>query len=113
MLGWLKQKAIVAAQNQCRTNIKLSTKSLILVADEVDASIQSMGDSTESQKNAVVQRQQQLFQELCLSHSNEMSVDEIKSMLDSLLGQNASTDGARMAVQHSYQSFLNEVGESK
>lgn len=109
MFRWLKQKAIGAAQNQCRLNIKLTTKSLILVADQADAAIQSAGDSNESQKSEVLSRQQRLFQELLLAHSNGIQVDELKSMLDSLVSDNASTQGASIAVQHTFDSFASEL----
>lgn len=109
MFKWLKQKATSAAQAQCRTNIKLTAHSLILVADEADAEIESVGDSTGIQKDEVFNRQKRLFQELHLAHTNGISVEELQSILNMLVDEKSSTKGAGIAVRHTFESFLREI----
>lgn len=106
MFRWLKKKATAAAQKQCRLNIRLNTKTLISVANRIDAKIvQSGGTVSPSDQQSAQKAQEALLTDIILGISNGLTLEEIQaSIVNPILDEEELSEGARIAVKHVLQS---------
>jgi hypothetical protein len=99
MFDWLKKKA--AAKQE--SNIQDTLAKLIHAADEAHGTIQRLGDAFPQQKQAIHQLQNQLMFDLI----GPIPLDEIKQRIfEPSLHRPGITEGARMAVDHVYDSAV-------
>jgi len=99
MLGWLKRKAIEKQE----ANIRDTLGKLVAVSNEAHATIDRLGDSFPQQKEAVRKLQNQL----AFDFIGPLPLDEVKHrILEPALRRPGVTEGARMAVDHIYDSAL-------
>ena len=106
MFRWLKKKATVAAQKQCKLNIRLNTKTLISVANRIDANIvRSGGAFSPSGQEEVHKAQEALLKDIILGVSNGLALDEIQALIvNPILDEEEVNEGVRIAVKHVIQS---------
>ena len=99
MLGWLKRKSIEKQE----ANIRETLGKLIQVSNEAHATIGRLGDAFPQQKEAVRKLQNQL----AFDFIGPLPLDEVKhSILEPALRRPGVTEGARIAVDHVYDSVL-------
>jgi len=102
MFKWLREKATKAAANQCKTNIRLNTKTLAAISNTASEHIKASGGATdEDDIRRVVKAQEDLLKDIILGHSNGLSLEEIKdAVIDPELEKIEVSDGARLAIEH-------------
>lgn len=97
-MGWLKRKA---TEKQIRNTLD-SLEKLIQVANEAQRSLDQVGTSTEAQRSSI----HKLQKELMWNTIGPMSREELrKEVVDPLLARPEVSDGARMAVNHVFESL--------
>lgn len=80
MFSWLKKKGIETVQRTCIFNIKLNTKTLILVANRVFKDMEKAGGKlNEYDKTKVYKAQRNLLEDIILGYSNGLTLDEIET----------------------------------
>jgi hypothetical protein len=112
MFKWLKEKATQAAANQCRTNIRLNTGTLVAVSNSASEHINRSGGSTnENDIRRVVKAQEGLLKDIILGHSNGLSLEEIRNaVIDPELEKIEVSDGARLAIEHVTRTAAETLG---
>jgi len=98
-MGWLKEKMTKAAANQCRLNIKLNVKTLVLTSNEVNAHINERGGSTDSEKEQVLAAQNSLKDDILLGISNELTMEDIRGVVKDAVKGIEVSEGAEMAIK--------------
>jgi hypothetical protein len=99
MLAWLKRKAT----EKQGANIRGTLEELIALANEADATIQRLGDSFPQQKKEIHRLQNKLRLDLI----GPVPLEEVKqTILDPTLRNPGVTAGARIAVDHVYDSAV-------
>jgi hypothetical protein len=112
MFKWLKKKATQAAANQCKTNIRLGTKTLISIANTADEHIIKSGGATDDNDiRRVAKAQESLFKDIVLGHSNGLSLEDIReTVINPILEKLKAGDGARLAIEHVIKEAAQALG---
>ena len=105
MLGRLKEKAQKAAANQCKLNIKLTTKTLASVANEADARIETTGTSSDSVTQRVHRAQVELLKDLQLGIANGLSPTEVRAIVTETIASEKVSQWPQMAIAHVFKSI--------
>lgn len=110
MLSWIKRKATQAAANQCKVNIRFATKTLVSVSNKADENIHSSGGITnDSDVRKVVKAQKGLLTDIILGHSNELTIEEMRTdVISPVLEQLVVSEGASLAVEHVIETATKE-----
>lgn len=108
MLKWLKKKANQAVVNQCKLNIKISTKTLITVSSLANKSLVATGgDVNDKNIRKVSKAQEELLKDIILGCSNGLSIEDIQAMLIYPIWEEfGSCEGALRALNHVINTAL-------
>lgn len=99
MFDWIKRKA---AEKQER-NIRETLSKLVQVSNEADSTIARLGAPLPQQREAIHKLQNQLLMDFI----GPIRLDEVKQrILEPALQSHGATKGARMAVDHVYDSAI-------
>ena len=104
-MGWFKEKLQKAAANQSKLNIKLNAKTLVSVANEADASIETTGTSNDSDTQRVHRAQVELLKDLQLGIGNGLSPTEVRAIVTATIASETVSKGAQMAIDHALKSI--------
>lgn len=99
MFDWLKRKAVELQEN----HVQETLAKLIQISNEAHSTIARLGHASLEQRDTIHRLQEQLRFDLI----GPVPIDEIKQrILEPALRAPAVTEGARMAVNHVYDSFV-------
>jgi hypothetical protein len=94
MFGWLKKKAA----QQSLFNVRINSRTLILVADEADERIRVTRMADPVKTREVVHAQQALLRDAQLALQNGASMGEVSSQIEAAKGKHPPSEGALMAI---------------
>ncbi len=96
MFKWLKKKA----GKQSLFNVKINTKTLILVSNRADENIKATGAEDDAYTREVISAQESLLTDMRLAIDNGMSIQDVKASIEQAKSQYPVSKGAEMAIEH-------------
>ena len=94
MFKWLKKKA----GEQSLYNVKINTKTLILVSNRAHEKIQATGMSEDKNTKDVVSAQKSLLSDMNLAIANGMSIQQVREAVDEAKSEYTVSKGAEMSI---------------
>jgi hypothetical protein len=101
MFKWLKKKA----GETSLFNVKLNTKTLILVANRAHENIQATGKDDDALTREVISAQVALLDDMRLAIDNGMSTQDVEASVEQAKSQHPVSKGAEMAIEHVLKSL--------
>lgn len=111
-MSWIMKKLQAAAANQCKTNIRINTKTLVLVGNKVETELHNTLGVGERLSRQVQSEQQELLNDIMLGLSNGLALEEIRSCIDEALTRIEVSKSAQMAVDHVVSTAASEATPS-
>lgn len=86
MFGWLKAKGMSVVQNQCKINIKLNVKTLILITDAAEKTMmKNEGVYSDLDKKEIMDTAKSLYEDIVLGIKNGLEVGYIENDIVGLI----------------------------
>jgi chorismate mutase len=105
MLKWFKDKAQKLAANQCKVNIRMGTKTLVMRSNSTYDRILATGRHNDGDVERVRSAQEGLLREIHLGMANGLQVDEIVQVIEEATEDMDMTKGARMPLDNVLDSI--------
>ncbi len=100
MLKWFKDKAQKRAANQCKVNIRLGTKTLVMRSNSAYDRILATGTENDVDVARVHSAQEGLLRDIHLGMANGLQVDEIVQVIEEATEDTDMTKGARIPLDN-------------
>jgi|TARA_Y100000310_G_scaffold249556_1_gene255622 hypothetical protein len=101
MFKWLRKKA----GETSLFNVKINTKSLILISNRAHENIQATGRDDDALTREVMSDQVSLLEDMRLAIDNGMSIQDVKASVEQAKSQHPVSKGAEMAIEHVLKSL--------
>ena len=96
MLKWLKKKSGEVSLY----NVKLNTKTLILVSNRAHENIQATGKDDDALTKEVMSAQADVLEDMRLAIDNGMSIQDVEASVEKAKSQLSVSEGAELAIAH-------------